>query len=305
MCATSAQSDSLSAQEAEPWPVAGGCEGGLSPEAAIVEGGKKRGNRKDIDAVLGALRSIAEIDDHPSPEPHKTIDCPQPGEISGNKRRLRLCLHGCKPCACPDQEVDLDLPLRRRPLPQTVEGMARTAGRLAISTEQLPNPSLEERPPLGGRGGMKLPLHSPHDAAIDKIELRMAPLLDPQPRFESRQAPSKMSVGKDSVGEQARLAEERLIKPLVEQIDPMNAREYDPRPGAFSRATHAEQKKTPLPRRHEDAVIWPRINHAVIYTGKMTARLRDPEFGMKPERMRREPCLASLAVEKAIHAPLD
>ena len=105
------------------------------------------------------------------------------------------------------------------------------------------------------------------------------------------------------VGKKARLAEERLIEPLVEQIDPVGVRKHAPRPGAFSRATHAKQKKTPLPRRHENAIIWPLINHVVIYTGKMTARLRDPEFGMKPERMRREPCLASLAVEKTIHAP--
>ena len=43
--------NSLGAQEAAPWPVAGGREGGLSPEAAIVEGGEKRRNREDIDAV--------------------------------------------------------------------------------------------------------------------------------------------------------------------------------------------------------------------------------------------------------------
>jgi hypothetical protein len=107
----------------------------------------------------------------------------------------------------------------------------------------------------------------------------------------------------EALTHQIRLAEERLIEPLVEQIDPWGVRKHAPRPGAFSRATHAKQKKTPLPRRHEDAIIWPLINHAVIYTGKTTARLRDSEFGMKPERMRREPCLASLAVEKTIHAP--
>ena len=83
MCGPSAQSDSLSAQEAGPWPVAGGREGGLSPEATIVEGGKKRGNRKDIDAVLGALRSIAAIDDHPSPEPGKPEAVLSPPDPTG------------------------------------------------------------------------------------------------------------------------------------------------------------------------------------------------------------------------------
>ena len=139
--------NSLGAQEAAPWPVAGGREGGLSPQAAIVEGGEKRCNREDIDAVLGALRSIAEIDDDPSPQPCKPVDRPQSREISGNKRRLRLRFHGCKPFPCLDEEVNLDLPLRRRPVPQAVEGMARTAGRLAIGTEQLSNPALEKRPP--------------------------------------------------------------------------------------------------------------------------------------------------------------
>jgi len=69
--------------------VAGGREGGLSPEATIVEGGKKRGNRKDIDAVLGALRSIAAIDDHPSPEPGKpeaVLNPPiRPASIGGKR----------------------------------------------------------------------------------------------------------------------------------------------------------------------------------------------------------------------------
>lgn len=56
---------------------------GLSLEAAIVEGGEKRGNRKDIDAVLGALRSIAEIDDHPSPEPGKLEAVLSPPDPTG------------------------------------------------------------------------------------------------------------------------------------------------------------------------------------------------------------------------------
>ena len=140
-----------------------------------------------VDAVFGALGSITEIDDQPAVEPGEAVDGPQSGKVLGSERRLRLGLDGDGALPRLDQEIDLDLALGRRPIPEAVEGMAGATRGLAIRAEQLADPALEKRTPLGGRGWMKLSPDCAHDATVGPMELRMASFLHPQLRLECRQ----------------------------------------------------------------------------------------------------------------------